>query len=58
MEALSSREAADLLGINVQKFHRLAADLTPVLSIPGKRGAKFWRPNDVERLAKELEQVA
>jgi len=54
METLTTSEAADLLGMNVQKFFRVAAaaELTPALEAPGLRGAKFWHRSDVEQLAK------
>ena len=54
-ETLTTSEAADRLGVNVQKFHRLAAahSIEPHLRAPGKRGACFWRPADVERLARK-----
>ena len=57
MSSLTSRQAADHLGVNVSKFHRIVAAtewLTPVLEIPGIRGAKFWNPDDIERLGDEL----
>ncbi len=57
MTSLTSAEAAERLGINAQKFHRLAArhDLAPVFEAPGQRGAKFWNPRDIERIARLLE---
>lgn len=60
MESLTSREAADRLQVNVQKFHRLVAlhDVTPVLTVPGIRGAKFWRSDDIDRIATELDGTA
>ena len=57
MSSLTSRQAADHLGVNVSKFHRIVAAtewLTPVLEIPGIRGAKFWNPADIETLATQL----
>lgn len=53
MDTLTSAEAADLLGVNPQKLHRLVTrhDVRPVLEAPGKRGAKFWLRRDIERLA-------
>jgi predicted trehalose synthase len=53
METLLSSEAAARLGVNVQKFHRLVAEhkIAPAFEAPGLRGAKFWLPRDVERLA-------
>lgn len=54
METLPTSRAADLLGVNVQKFFRLAAkhDVLPTFEAPGKRGAKFWNPRDIERIAR------
>lgn len=53
METLTTAEAAAQLNVNVQKFFRLAAkhDVLPTFEAPGKRGAKFWNPRDVERIA-------
>lgn len=60
METLTSSEAAARLGVNVQKFHRLVAEagVSPVIEAPGLRGAKFWRPRDVERLAAKRAKAA
>jgi hypothetical protein len=46
---LPTRAAARRVGVNVQKFHRLAAlyDVKPRLSGDGLTGAKFWHPDDV-----------
>lgn len=57
---LTSREAADLLRINVQAWHRLVAKagIEPVKELPGLRGAKLWRVSDVVRLAARQEQGA
>jgi hypothetical protein len=57
MEALTSREGAERLGVNVQKFHRLVAvyQVEPVIAVPGLRGAKFWQPADIDRIALALE---
>jgi hypothetical protein len=59
MKSLTSREAADLLEVRVQRWHRLAAEhnLTPERELPGIRGAKFWRRRDVERVRKALNQT-
>jgi hypothetical protein len=56
METLTSREGADLLRVNVQKFHRLVADyqVEPLIVGPGLRGAKFWRPDDIARIARAI----
>jgi hypothetical protein len=53
METLTSRQAADRLGVNVQKFHRLivGTGIIPVVKAPGLRGAKFWAVDDIEALA-------
>lgn len=52
METLLSKEAAARCGVNVQKFHRLAAThrIEPLIEAPGARGAKFWLPRDIDRL--------
>lgn len=50
---LTTRDAADCLGVNIQKFFRLAAkhNVQPVLQATGRRGARFWDLSDVARLA-------
>lgn len=60
MEILTSREAADLLGISPQAWHRLVAKerLVPVKEVPGIRGAKFWKATDVMRVAVKREAGA
>lgn len=57
MESLTSAQAAERLGVNAQRFHRLVArhKVAPVIEAPGLRGAKFWNPKDIERIAAELE---
>lgn len=57
MEALGTAKAAAQLGVNVQKFHRLAGQhgITPVLAAEGLTGAKFWSSDDVDRLGQILE---
>ncbi len=59
MESLTSRQAADKLGVNVQKFHRLVAQhqLTPVVEVPGIRGAKFWDTEDINRIAADRNEA-
>lgn len=54
-ETITTSEAAEMVGVNVQKFFRLVAahDITPALEAPGLRGAKFWHRSDVEKLAAE-----
>jgi hypothetical protein len=56
MEVLPTAKAAALLGVNVQRFHRLVAKygITPTLKAEGQTGAMFWRRSDVERLADEM----
>lgn len=53
-ETLTSTEAAELLGVNAQKFHRLVQKhrIEPALAAPGLRGAKFWHRSDIETLRK------
>lgn len=56
MESLTSRKAADLLGVNAQKFHRLVAayDVHPVFEADGIRGVKLWNPRDIESLGQRI----
>lgn len=60
MAALITKDAAAAAGVNVQKFHRLAAKygIVPALEAPGLRGAKFWHPADVARIARLAAEVA
>lgn len=60
METLTSKEAADLLGISPQAWHRLVAKehIEPVKELPGIRGAKLWQAADVVRLAAKREAAA
>ncbi len=59
-ETILSAEAAERLGVNIQKFFRLVAahDIQPTIEAPGLRGAKFWNPEDIDRLAKQIDQAA
>jgi hypothetical protein len=59
METLTSQEAADRIGVTVQKWHRLVAKhrIDPALKAPGLRGASFWHIADVDRIA-GLESVS
>jgi hypothetical protein len=59
IEVLSTAKAAERLGMNVQKFHRLAAryGITPALKAEGQTGAMFWLDSDVERLRAELAEA-
>jgi hypothetical protein len=56
MEVLATAKAAEKLGVNVQRFHRLVAKygVTPILRAEGQTGAMFWLDSDVERIADEL----
>lgn len=55
MEILTTREAAERIGVTVKRFHFLTAkhSIDPAVQGSGKRGEKFWRPRDVERLLAE-----
>jgi hypothetical protein len=59
-ETILSAEAADRLGVNIQKFFRLVAahNIQPTLEAPGLRGAKFWNAKDIDRLGKAIEKQA
>ena len=52
MEMLTSREAADDLGVTVRSWHWIAEKyaLIPAKELPGVRGAKLWHAADVERV--------
>jgi hypothetical protein len=56
MEALTTADAAELVGVTVQKFHRLAnaAEITPVIQGAGIRGPKFWKVGDVAAIARAV----
>lgn len=60
METLTTAEAAERLGVNVQKFFRLAesANILPALAAPGLRGAKFWHAHDIDQLAAQRAQAS
>lgn len=60
MDTITSAEAANVLGVNPQKFHRLVAThgIAPALEAPGLRGAKFWLRRDIDRLAAALTEKA
>lgn len=59
MEALTTADAADLVGVTVQKFHRLAnsAGIAPVIQGAGIRGPKFWKVGDVATIARIAREV-
>jgi excisionase family DNA binding protein len=54
-KTLTTREAAEALGVTVSRFHRLVAahSIQPAIKAPGKRGACWWHVADVERLRSE-----
>lgn len=57
ISALTTRQVADRLGVNVRKVHTLVAQgrLTGAKLIgDGPRSPLFFEPADVERLAAEL----
>lgn len=57
---LTTREAAERLGVTVRSFHWLATKhrLDPARSLPGIRGAKFWKRSDIDRLGAKLRKEA
>jgi excisionase family DNA binding protein len=52
---IPTRQAAELLGVNVRTVHRMAEAglLPPALKIPGQTGAWLFDRAAVERLAAE-----
>lgn len=60
MENLSTREAADLLGVSVKMWHRLTKryGVAPVGKLTGLRGAMFWSPESVELIRSKREGEA
>lgn len=59
-ETLTTKEAAERLGVDVQKFHRLVLvhRIDHALKAPGLRGAKFWNVEDIDRLAELMDSAA
>jgi hypothetical protein len=53
---ITTAEAAEQLGIDVAKFHRLVAkhDLQPARKLPGVRGAMLWDTQAIEALRNEV----
>lgn len=49
---IKSADAAERLGVNPQRFHRLVAqhNIEPAVQITGPRGAKFWNITDIDTL--------
>jgi hypothetical protein len=56
MEIHTTKQAADELGVSVQKVHRAAIELgiEPVWKLPGRTGAKMWSPTDIEAIRQHL----
>lgn len=52
-ELISTREAAELVGVSVRQFIRQVerGDVSPAKKFPGIRGAYLFRRSDVERVA-------
>ena len=55
METVTSKEAADRIGISLSTFHNwIAAErITPVKKLPGARGPYLFDAADVERIREE-----
>lgn len=51
-DPINSTDAAERLGVNASRFHRLVAQhgLEPVVTGPGLRGVKFWALADIDNL--------
>jgi len=49
---LTSREAAERLGVSISTLHLLSqlGEITPAIKAPGLRGAKWFSPADVDAL--------
>lgn len=60
MNLLPTREVADRLGVSISTLHGWvdAERIVPAMKAPGIRGALFFDPADVERLAGELASEA
>lgn len=55
-ELVSTAQAAERLDVDVRTIARWvnAGRLTPVVQAPGLRGARLFRPEDVDALAADL----
>ncbi|HEY7821443.1 MAG TPA: hypothetical protein VIG24_01345 [Acidimicrobiia bacterium] len=55
---LTTAEAADQLGIDVAKFHRLVTKHTPepLRKLPGIRGAMLWDADTISHLQQRISQ--
>ena len=60
MEIATTKQAADDIGVSVQKIHRAAIELglVPALKLPGRTGAKMWTPSDVELVRQHLAKAS
>jgi DNA-binding transcriptional MerR regulator len=49
---LTSREAAERLGVSISTLHLLSqlGEITPAMKAPGLRGAKWFSPDDIDAL--------
>jgi DNA-binding transcriptional MerR regulator len=54
-EPITSRQAAEVAGTTVTTINRWVASgrLTPVIEVPGYRGARLFDPEDVAALRSE-----
>jgi hypothetical protein len=53
---ITTAEAAQQLGVDVAKFHRLVAKhrIDPIRKLPGIRGAMLWNPDAITQLGQEV----
>jgi hypothetical protein len=53
---ITTAEAAEQLGIDVAKFHRLVAkhNMDPLRKLPGVRGAMLWDTDTINTLRNEV----
>lgn len=57
LELITAAEVAERAGVAVKTVHRWAESgrIKTAMQGPGLRGARFFRPKDVERLLAELQ---
>lgn len=60
MNLIPTKDAAERIGVPVRTLNRWVATgkATAVLKLSGVRGANFFDPQEVERLAAELQKAA
>lgn len=60
MESLTTRQAADALGVSVTRWHKLVKrhGIAPIFRAPGITGAMFWSPDAVETLRSKRDAEA